>query len=169
MSLTQVSPVRQGEHWTPITDALIDFDLTPRQFQLAVTLLSYRWRSTSPIIPSVKTLAGRMRCSVRTVQYALRGLVRKQMIEVQYTFRPDGGQMSNAYVIGSALAPLIAPVSTAASRPLHPPVQTVTHKGFQGKDMNGTRRSQPGYGRPGAVFRPPADYTSGPLGVYVHR
>lgn len=161
MSLTGVPSARQ-DHWTPITDALIDFDLTPRQFQLVVTLLSYRWFDTSPIIPSVKTLAGRLRCSVRTVQYAMRGLVTRRLIEVRYTFRPDGGQMSNAYAIGPALAPLLAPLNgdagAGASRPLHPPVQPLADKGFQRKDTNGTRGSQPGYGRPrGYIQPPPAD------------
>lgn len=166
----QATPRHCPDHWAPITDALIDFDLTPRQFQLVVTLLSYKWRPSSPIIPSVKTLAGRMRCSVRTVQYAMRGLVRKRLIEVQYTFRPDGGQMSNAYVIGPALAPLVANVSIAPSRPLHPPVQPAAHKGFQRKDTNGNRRSQAWYGRPGGTIpTDPSTYTSGQLGAYIRR
>ena len=145
-------------HYVAITNALIDFDLTPRQFQLVVTLLSYRWYPTSPIIPSVKTLAGRLRCSVRTVQYALRGLERKRLIERQHTFRPDGGQMSNVYLIGPALAPLLAEASTPSSGAVHPPVQRSADKRPERKSPNGKSRSQPGV--PTARR---TDYTGGPL------
>jgi hypothetical protein len=138
-------------HYVNVTNALIDFDLTPRQFKLAVCLLSYRWFESSPILPSVKTLAGRMRCSVRTVQYAMRGLIAKRLIEVQYTYRPDGGQMSNLYLIGPALAPLLAPVPTRDStRPsvvLHQGVQPLADKGNERKEPKGMKGSQP-RGRP---------------------
>jgi hypothetical protein len=144
-------PASTDLHYVAITNALIDFDLTPRQFKLAVCLLSYRWFETSPILPSVKTLAGRMRCSVRTVQYAMKGLIAKRLIEVQYTYRPDGGQMSNLYLIGPALVPLLAPVptrdSTRPSAGLHQGVQPAASKGNERKDPKGTSRSQP-RGRP---------------------
>lgn len=155
-------------HYTRVTNALIDFDLTPRQFKLVVTLLSYKWWPSSPIIPSVKTLAGRMRCSVRTVQYAMRGLVSKRLIEVQYTFRPDGGQMSNVYVIGPALSPLLAPAgpddSTASRSVLHPPVQALAHKRDERKETNGIKGSQRGAGQSRSGQIDPARYTTGELG-----
>ena len=151
-------------HYVAITNALIDYDLTPRQFQLVVTLLSYRWFASSPIIPSVKTLAGRLRCSVRTVQYALRGLERKRLIERQHTFRPDGGQMSNVYLIGPALAPLLAEAVTPSSDTLHPPVQRAAHKPNERNYPNGNSRSQ----RPETTARNgPTIYTSGPLSRYI--
>jgi hypothetical protein len=133
-------------HWVAITNALIDFDLTPREFQLVIILLSYRWFEHSPIIPSVKTLAGRMRCSVRVVQYAMAGLVKKRLIERQYCYRPDGGQMSNLYVVGPALRPLLAPAnpvdSAGGSEDQHTPMQDLADKRPQRNQMNGTSWSQ---------------------------
>lgn len=145
------APTSTDLHYVNITNALIDFDLTPRQFQLIVTLLSYRWWSTSPIIPSVKTLAGRMRCKPRTVQYAMKGLIAKGLIEVQYCYRPDGGQMSNLYQIGPALRPLLAPVPTrdsaASHETLRTPLQAPAYKPNERKEPKGIKGSQP-RGRP---------------------
>lgn len=155
-------------HWTAITNALIDFDLTPRQFQVAVALLSYRWFKASPIIPSVRTLAERLRCSPRTIQYAIRGLVAKRLIVVQYCYRPDGGQMSNLFQIGPALEPLLAPVpggdSVRSSDELRPPVQRLADKREEAKNTNRTNASQR---QNGAVHESAARYLQGPLAAYI--
>ena len=112
--------------YTQIPRALIRM-CTVREYQLISALLGYRWHEDSEIFPRIKRLADEMGCSVRTVQYALRGLTAKGLIVPEAHFRTDGGQSSNRYLIGPMLAALLAPLpeqtSTSASAWLRPPVQ----------------------------------------------
>ena len=117
--------------YTQIPRALIRM-CTPREYQLVSALLGYRWFEDSEIRPRVRLLAEEMGCTVRTVQYAMRGLEAKGLIVPVAHFRDDGGQSSNRYLIGPALAPLLAPLpeqaNTSRSAWVRPPVQDAARR-----------------------------------------
>jgi hypothetical protein len=85
----------------------MQLDLTPREEQCVVRLLSHR-RNRSPIFPRIRVLAASMRCSERTVQRALAGLARKGVVTIVPRYRADDSQTSNLYVPGPVLAPLLS-------------------------------------------------------------
>lgn len=83
--------------FTSIPNAIAALNLTPREEQLVNRLLKLRWTPQTVIWVRVKVLAGEMRCSVRTVQRAIDSLVRLGLLEVEPTYREDGGRGANKY------------------------------------------------------------------------
>jgi hypothetical protein len=145
MSLTRVPTACQDlGGYTRIPDAVMQLDLTPREEQCLLRLLRYR-RSGGPIFPRVRVLAVDMRCSVRTVQRAIRGLEAKRVIVVEGRYRADESQTSNLYVPGPVLAPLLSAMDAlVVGRPYddrRPPVTAWTGRKRQdpGKQSKGGR------------------------------
>ncbi len=102
--------------YTRISRGLHAIVKTPRQYELAVALLEFRWFPDSPIIPSVSLLAETMRCSVRTVrrtaaQMEAAGLVRREERRAS-----DDRQMSNLYVLCGPLLALVTAVEATAGQ-----------------------------------------------------
>jgi predicted transcriptional regulator len=83
--------------FTSIPNAIAALGLTPREEQLVNRLLKLRWTPQTVIWVRVKVLAGEMRCSVRTVQRAIDSLARLGLLEVEPTYREDGGRGANRY------------------------------------------------------------------------
>ncbi len=144
-----VRPVYGG--YTRVPDAVMQLDLTPREEQCLVRLLSHR-RNGSPIFPRVRVLAGSMRCSVRTVQRTLRRLEAKWVIVAEARYRADDSQTSNLYVPGPVLRPLLtATDAMVVGRPCDDRRPPVTTRPYQKKQDPGTQSR----GRRSA-YRPPA-------------
>jgi hypothetical protein len=78
-----------------------------RELQLVVHLLTFRWYPTSPIIPSVATLARAMKCSARTVRRTAAALESRGLLERQERRAHDKRQMSNEYVLCGPLLALV--------------------------------------------------------------
>lgn len=103
---TRPSGARQ-DPYTQIHDRLHDLADSPREFQLMALLLSYRWFPTSPIIPSVETLAGRLKCSPRTVRRTVANLEDRGLLQREERRALDTRQMSNEYVLCGELLALV--------------------------------------------------------------
>jgi DNA-binding transcriptional MocR family regulator len=93
--------------------ALVD---TPREYQLVSLLISYRWFSTSPIIPSVRTLADTMKCSERTVRRTVAALVARGLLYRVERRAEDSRQMSNEYVLCGELLAAVTAVEASTGR-----------------------------------------------------
>jgi predicted transcriptional regulator len=91
------SPAPRTTGFTSVPNAIPALNLTPREEQLVNRLLKLRWTPHTVIWVRVKVLAGEMRCSVRTVQRAIDSLVRLGLLEVEPTYREDGGRGANRY------------------------------------------------------------------------
>ena len=89
---------------------------SPREYQLVSLLLSYRWYPTSPIIPSVTTLARTMKCSGRTVRRTVAALEARGLLARIERRAEDNRQMSNEYVLCGALLAAVTTVEAGTVR-----------------------------------------------------
>jgi DNA-binding transcriptional MocR family regulator len=141
----------QGDRWTSIPNALHALADTPREFQVMAALLSYRWYATSPIIPSVDTLAVQVGCSRRTIRRTVAALEARGLIRREERRASDTRQMSNAYVLCGALLAFVTRIEASRvqedSQPWQGRRSSVTDKGNERKEPKQTRASQP-RGRP---------------------
>lgn len=127
---------------------------TPREYELLVALVEYRWYPTSPIIPSVSTLAETLRCSQRTVRRTAAALEARGLILREERRAADRRQMSNEYVLCGPLLAAVTAVEAARDREEHQPWQgrrtAVAGKREEWKNTKRTTRIQPGQTRPKA-------------------
>lgn len=89
---------------------------SPREYQLVSLLLSYRWFPTSPIIPSVTTLARDMKCSGRTVRRTVAALEARGLLARIERRAEDNRQMSNEYLLCGALLAAVSTVEASTDR-----------------------------------------------------
>lgn len=90
--------------YTRVSNLIRTLGLSPREEQLVTRLLEC-WRPGQMPWPSVKTLALRMDCSVRTVQRAINGMEARNLLVVEYRYRADGSQQSSVYHLADVLTP----------------------------------------------------------------
>jgi hypothetical protein len=113
---------------------------SPREYQLVSLLLSYRWFPTSPIIPSVTTLARTMKCSGRTVRRTVAALEARGLLARIERRAEDNRQMSNEYVLCGALLAAVSTVEASTGRggghDRRPSWSTVAGKSDQRKQSN---------------------------------
>ncbi len=167
-------------HRTPSATALQDPGLTgftsipnvvhalvrsPREYQLVAALLSFRWYSSSPIIPSVKRLADMLDCGERTVRRTAASLEARGLIRRVERRAADTRQMSNLYEICGALLTAVAEIETGRARERRQAWpgrrSNVADKETQG---NQTKRNQRSEGR----YTPPDRYLVAPGGGRVN-
>ena len=110
-------PLTDGR-FTQIPNGIHALLKTPRELQLIVHLLSFRWYPTSPIIPSVATLAKAMKCSSRTVRRTAEKLEGRGLLKREERRAHDDRQMSNRYHLCGPLLALVADLE--ASRDQEP-------------------------------------------------
>ncbi len=96
-----------------IVHSLVD---SPREYQLVSLLISFRWFSTSPIIPSVRTLADTMKCSERTVRRTVAALEARGLLYRVERRADDLRQMSNEYRLCGALLAAVTTVEANTGR-----------------------------------------------------
>lgn len=120
--------------YTQIPRELHDLAESPREFELMAALLSFRWFPSSPIIPSVKTLAGMLRCSQRTVRRTAAGLETRGLILREERRAPDSRQMSNLFHLCGPLLALVAAVEARADQEARP--------SWQGRRSNGAGKPE---------------------------
>lgn len=96
-----------------VVHSLVD---SPREYQLVSLLISYRWFSTSPIIPSVRTLADTMKCSERTVRRTVAALEERGLLKRIARHAEDTRQMSNEYVLCGGLLAAVSAVEAGTGR-----------------------------------------------------
>lgn len=119
---TQSAPPRpsgtplEDVRYTQIANQLHDLVESPREFQYAALLISYRWYPTSPIIPSVKTLAKKLKCSVRTVRRLAATFESRGWLRRVERIAPDKRQMSNDHVLCGELLALVTAVEARSDR-----------------------------------------------------
>lgn len=89
---------------------------SPREYQLVSLLLSYRWYSTSPIIPSVERLAREMKCSGRTIRRTVAALEARGLLYRVERRAEDKRQMSNEYVLCGELLAAVTAVEASTGR-----------------------------------------------------
>lgn len=106
----------QDTSYTNQPNVVHDLADTPREYQLISLLISYRWFSTSPIIPSVSTLAGRMKCSDRTVRRTVAALEARGLLYRVERRAEDSRQMSNEYVLCGELLAAVTAVEASTGR-----------------------------------------------------
>ena len=170
-SLTRPPGARQYPEATGFTSipnvvhALVE---SPREFQLVALLISYRWYPTSPIIPSVRTLADRLGCSQRTVRRTAAALEARGLLRRVERIADDQRQMSNEYVLCGPLLTAVAEVEAGrdqGQRQRWPGGRSrETVEVHPGKQHKTNRRNEGGYHRPSLD---PESYLKGPLGKYV--
>jgi DNA-binding transcriptional MocR family regulator len=153
--LTRPPGVRQapwGTGFTSIPNRIKDLGLSPREEQLVVRLLSYRWYRDSEIRPSVKALARSMSCSPRTVQRTIARLERRGLLVIDERFSSVAGQLPNVYRPSGALAAILPP---APERPVaapvddrRPPMTAAPAKAYVSKPTSQSRHQVRGYTPP---------------------
>jgi hypothetical protein len=121
MNHTRPSGARQelfptDSRYTKISRGLHAIVRTPRQYELAVALLEFRWFPDSPIIPSVKLLAETIRCSERTVRRTMAQMEADGTVRREERRAPDDRQMSNLYVLCGPLLALVTAVEATADQ-----------------------------------------------------
>lgn len=123
-----------------------DLANTPREYQLISLLISYRWFSTSPIIPSVSTLAERMKCTERTVRRTVAALEARGLLYRVERRAEDSRQMSNEYVLCGELLAAVTAVEASTGRggghERRPTLSAAAGKPDQRKQSNRTARSE---------------------------
>lgn len=119
---------------------------SPREYWLVSLLISYRWFSTSPIIPSVRTLADKMKCSERTVRRTVAALEARGLLYRVERRAEDSRQMSNEYVLCGALLAAVTAVEASTGRggghERRPTLSAAAGKPNQRKQSNRTGRSE---------------------------
>ena len=113
-------PSPADSRYTRVSRGLHSVVKTPRQFELAVALISFRWFPDSPIIPSVKTLAKTIRCSERTVRRTAAKMEEAGLLQREERRAPDDRQMSNLYILCGSLLALVTAVEDAAGQEARP-------------------------------------------------
>lgn len=108
------------DRFTQIPNSLHDLVDTPREFQLVALLLSYRWYSDSPIIPSVARLAVQLNCSERTVRRTAASLEARGLLMRAERRADDRRQMSNEYVLCGPLLTAVAAIPNTSDRVSRP-------------------------------------------------
>jgi DNA-binding transcriptional MocR family regulator len=108
------------DRYTRVSRGLHAIVKTPREFELAVALISYRWFPDSPIIPSVRTLAGMLRCSERTVRRTAARMQARGLLIREERRAIDDRQLSNRYVLCGPLLALVTAVETRADQEASP-------------------------------------------------
>jgi hypothetical protein len=164
----------QGDRWTKVPNALHALVDTPREFQVVAALLSYRWKPSSPIIPSVDTLARQVNCSRRTIRRTIAALEARGLLRREERRADDSRQMSNRYVLCGALLVFVTRIEAARVQEERQPWQgrrsPVAGKRNPSNETYRTGGIQPGYGRPGGTIPvDPAASTGGSLGAYINR
>lgn len=149
-------PLTDGR-FTQIPRALHDLAKTPREYELIAALLGYRWFPSSPIIPSVATLAKTLRCSSRTVRRTAATLETRGLLKRQVRRAWDKRQMSNEYVLCGPLLALVADLEASRDQEARPSWQgrrtDVAEKRYSGNQSKRTTRSeQPDLRAPGRDF-----------------
>lgn len=160
---TSAQRVQDGR-WTAIPNELHDLAETPREFQLMAALLSFRWYPTSPIIPSVETLASMLACSRRTVRRTVAALEARGYIRRIERRAADDRQLSNDYALCGPLLALVTTIEAARVRDVGQQWQGRRSpwptKRDSGKQTPSTRRIE-------RVNTDPAAFTSGELGRWI--
>jgi hypothetical protein len=100
------------DRYTRIPNSLHALAETPREYQLVALLLSFRWYPTSPIIPSVDTIAAALGCSHRTVRRTVAALEARGLLQRVERRAADDRQLSNEYAL---CGPLLAAVTAVES------------------------------------------------------
>lgn len=133
--------------FTQIPRALHALAKTPREYELMAALLGYRWFPSSPIIPSVATLAKTLRCSSRTVRRTAATLQARGLLKRQVRRAWDKRQMSNEYVLCGPLLALVADLEASRDQEARPSWQgrrtDVAEKRYSGNQTQRTRRPEP--------------------------
>jgi DNA-binding transcriptional MocR family regulator len=83
---------------------------SPREHQLMVALLMFRWHPHSPIIPSVDQLRRIMKCSDRTVRRTAEKMEARGLLRREARHAHDRRQMSNRYVLCGAFLSLVTAI-----------------------------------------------------------
>lgn len=151
-------PVR----FTQVPDAVHGLVESPREYQLVALLISYRWYPSSPIIPSVRTLAGTLKCSERTVRRTVAGLEARGLVQRVERRSYDDRQMSNEYVLCNELLALVTAVEAQRDQDGRATWQgrrsRPSSERYSRKNTNRTRASQgqlPGLDNPERYRRDP--------------
>lgn len=118
----QPAPLTDGR-FTQIPNGIHTLLEGPRELQLVVHLLSFRWYPTSPIIPSVETLARAMKCSGRTVRRTAARLEARGLIRREERRAHDDRQMSNRYHLCGPLLALVADLEASRDQEERQPWQ----------------------------------------------
>jgi hypothetical protein len=161
-------PLTDGR-FTQISNALHDMVESPREFQFAALLMSYRWYPTSPIIPSVKTIAGKLKCSQRTVRRLAATFEARGWLKREERRAHDRRQMSNEYVLCGPLLALVTDVEASRDQDT-PPSWQGRRTDTAGKEHSGnqTNRTRQQNGR-STPPKPGADYLETRYGRLVPR
>jgi DNA-binding transcriptional MocR family regulator len=150
-TVTRSTPSCLGDRYTSIPNALHALADTPREFQVMAALLSYRWYSTSPIIPSVDTLAVQVGCSHRTIRRTIAALEARGLVRREERRASNTRQLSNAYVLCGALLTFVTRIEASRVQEDGQPWQgrrsTVAGKPNEPNQTNRMKASQP-RGRP---------------------
>ncbi len=118
-------PEAQPTDWLPpglsgryvqVPNELHTLVASPREFQLVSLLLAFRWSPSSPIVPSVRTLADTLGCSERTVRRTAASLEARNLLRREERIATDGRQMSNEYVLCGALLTLVSAIESYRDR-----------------------------------------------------
>lgn len=165
------SPCPEGR-FTAVPNVLHELVTSPREYQLVALLLSYRWYSTSPIIPSTATLADRLGCSRRTVRRTVAALEARGLVARVARRADDDRQMSNLYVLCGELASAVAAIEAGRDQgggQAQPATRSAAPgKRYSGNQTNRTRQNTGGYircatcgERPGGPHGQAACFTAG--------
>lgn len=150
-NLSRPASLCPDDSYTNQPNIVHDLADTPREYQLISLLISYRWFSTSPIIPSVSTLAGRMKCSERTVRRTVAALEARGLLYRVERRAEDSRQMSNEYVLCGELLAAVTAVEASTGRggghERRPTLSAAAGKPDQRKQANRTGRRERLYSR----------------------
>jgi DNA-binding transcriptional MocR family regulator len=162
-SLRQETPTDR-RHYTQIPLIVHELAETSREYELMAALISFRWHPWSPIIPSVETLRGMLRCSARTIRRTAARLEARGYILREERRAGDNRQLSNVYHL---CGPLLAAVTRIEDDRVQEDGQSrpggrsnVAGKPEKPNENKRTRRTE-------RVNTDPAAFTSGELGRWI--
>ncbi|HVQ45145.1 MAG TPA: hypothetical protein VMT30_09400 [Candidatus Saccharimonadia bacterium] len=145
-------PFPTDSRYTQIPNGVHELVENARELQLVVHLLSFRWYPSSPIIPSVKTLAKAMKCSARTVRRTAERIESRGLLQRQERLAWDKRQMSNEYILCGALLALVTAVEASRDQEARPEWQgrrsNAAGKENSRNQTNRTRRNERRYTPP---------------------
>lgn len=114
------APTISGTIFTIIPEWILDADMSDRAVRLYGVLHRYLGRNETAW-PSRQTLAGRLRCSTKSVDRALEELAGLGAVVVRHRYRSDGSQTSSDYLLvteaprhgwGGGAPPVSTPLAT---------------------------------------------------------